>query len=88
MKQLAPFQSRLSESLASEEMTDHRYLSKDSLVQKSAWSDGTEIYVNFGDDDFDADRALVPAKGFAVRGNTPVGDVSTRIEPALIQVKA
>ncbi|MFW6255930.1 MAG: hypothetical protein ACOC54_03845 [Candidatus Sumerlaeota bacterium] len=32
------------------EMLDHQFLSEDCLVEKTAWSSGEEIMVNFSDE--------------------------------------
>jgi hypothetical protein len=71
--QIGPIHSRLSESLAYEEMTGHRYLSPNRLVQETLWSDGTRIAVNFDDSAFEAPGWILPAKGFAVAGSPKLG---------------
>ena len=46
----------VSERTGWSEMTDHRILSGDRTVQKSVFSDGTEVIVNFGDKPFALDN--------------------------------
>ena len=83
MKQLVPVMSKLSQALAFEEMVDHKFLSEDMFVQMSKWSDGTEIYVNFGDANHKEGDIFVPARGFHIK-NSPIGTLTRRFKPNLV----
>ena len=57
---------RLHEKTAHAAMTDHRFITVDRMVQRSVFSDGTEIWVNFGIRSFNSDGIQLPPKGFRV----------------------
>jgi hypothetical protein len=82
-KRILPLLSKLSRSLGHERMTNHEYLSEDYYVQMSEWSDGTQIYVNFSDADYQKDSIHVPPRGFYIRG-APVGELQGRLESRLV----
>jgi hypothetical protein len=83
MEQIVPLQSKLSESLAFEEMVGHQYLSTDEFVQRSEWSDGTSIYVNFGDTDYTDDTVSLPPKSFLISSPSSLGTVKGSIRPTI-----
>lgn len=43
---------KINEALASQEMIQHRFRTPDRLVQETEWSDGTQVVVNFGTNDY------------------------------------
>lgn len=63
---------KLHEAIAGTEMLSHEFLTPDRAVQRTRFSDGTVVVVNFGEQPFEArigERAwLLPQNGFAVRG--------------------
>ena len=52
------------EQIGFDEMTDHRFLSKDRLVQETRFSSGQAVVVNFGSEAWD------DLRGFAVPGSS------------------
>jgi len=69
MGQIVPIQSKIAVSLAHVEMTDHEFLERSCMVQKSIWADGTEIYVNFRDKEFLKGNIKLPPKSFYLTGS-------------------
>jgi len=63
------FFSPLHRRLAIKAMTDFRWLTEDRLVQKTVFSDGTEIVANFGTATAEVDGAPVPAGSVVSRWN-------------------
>ncbi len=63
---------KLHEVLATAEMLSHEFVTPDRAVQRSRFSDGTEVVVNFGELAYEAQvggkRHLLPKNGFAVAG--------------------
>jgi len=63
---------RLHEAVAGTEMTSHEFVTADRAVQRTRFSDGTEVIVNFGPKPFQAtlgDKTYVlPQDGFVARG--------------------
>jgi len=63
---------KLHEELAGKEMLYHEYLTSDLTVQRTYWSDGTEITVNFGGHYRDVRLGnrnhSLPMNGFVVKG--------------------
>ena len=63
---------KLHEVIAGTEMLTHEFLTADRAVQRTKFSDGTEVMVNFGERPFEAKLAgkkyLLPQNGFAVKG--------------------
>jgi len=61
-----------NEVLGDKEMLEHRFLSADRDVQKTVWSDGTEVVCNFSEKAYMAKvrgkRYDLPPLGFAVNG--------------------
>lgn len=47
-----------------DEMTDHKFLSEDHLVQKTSFSSGRSIMVNFGGEDYEYEGRVIPARGY------------------------
>ncbi|OPZ07003.1 MAG: hypothetical protein BWZ10_02916 [candidate division BRC1 bacterium ADurb.BinA364] len=51
--------------IAFDEMTSHRFLTEDKKAQRSDFSSGKSVIVNFGDAPYEAeDGRIVPARGF------------------------
>jgi len=64
-------------------MTDHQFITVDRMVQGSVFSDGTEIWVNFGIISYNNGAVQLPPKGFRVKfsdGRIRGGVVSRHIE--------
>jgi hypothetical protein len=63
---------KLHEVIATAEMTTHEFVTPDRAVQRSRFSDGTEVVVNFGEQPYAAKvggkRYLLPKNGFAAKG--------------------
>ena len=63
---------KLHEVIAGTEMLRHEFLTPDRAVQRTEFSDGTKVVVNFGDKpcpvELDGASYLLPRDGFAVRG--------------------
>ncbi len=63
---------RLHEVIADKEMLSHEFLTADHDVQRTIFSDGTEVVVNFGDKPYSLKRGkkvyLLPQNGFWVKG--------------------
>jgi hypothetical protein len=63
---------KLHEAIATAELRRHEFLTPDRAVQRTLFSDGTEVVVNFGAAPFAAQlgrqRHLLPQNGFAVKG--------------------
>jgi len=75
MGQLAPVQTKISKSLANVEMTGHEFLERSCMVQKTSWADGTEIYVNFRDKEFEINGLKLAPKSFYLTGSPSLGDL-------------
>ena len=58
--------SKLHRELALEEMTDFSYLTEDKLVQKTTFSNGKEIIVNFSELPFYQNKIKIDKKSFRV----------------------
>jgi hypothetical protein len=74
---------RLHQKTAHFAMTDHQYLTDDYMVQRSEFSDGTVVYVNFGITTYESEFFSVPPKGFRLdaAGEQPkVATVGRKIE--------
>jgi hypothetical protein len=67
IKEYCTLLGKISETLADVEMTDFKILSDDTFVQQSTFADGTRIYVNFRDSDWN-ETVKIPARGFVVEG--------------------
>jgi hypothetical protein len=63
---------KLHEAIAGTEMLSHEFVTSDRAVQRTKFSDGTEVIVNFGPTPFEAKlgrrKHLLPQNGFAVKG--------------------
>ena len=63
---------KLHEQIAGEEMLTHEFVTPDRAVQRTMFSSGTEVVVNFGDQvrqvTVKGKAFLLPKNGFAVRG--------------------
>jgi hypothetical protein len=63
---------KLHEVIAGTEMLSHGFVTPDRAVQRTKFSDGTEVVVNFGAVPFEAKlgrrKYLLPQNGFAVKG--------------------
>jgi len=63
---------KLHEVIAGTEMLSHEFVTPDRAVQRTRFSDGTEVVVNFGAVPFEARlgrrKYLLPQNGFAVKG--------------------
>jgi hypothetical protein len=63
---------KLHEVIAGTEMLSHEFVTADRAVQRTRFSDGTEVIVNFGPQPYAAELAgkkyLLPENGFAVKG--------------------
>ncbi len=63
---------KLHEVIAGTEMLSHEFVTRDRAVQRSRFSDGTEVVVNFGETPYSAvlggKKYLLPQNGFAVKG--------------------
>lgn len=63
---------KLHEVLAGTEMLSHEFLTPDHTVQRTRFSDGTQVVVNFGEKPYTAEmgarKYLLPQNGFAVKG--------------------
>jgi hypothetical protein len=67
---LAPHQRRL----AFDRLADHRFLTPDFLVQRSNFSSGVEVTVNYGEFPFKfEDGSELPAYGYRVKDQSPEG---------------
>jgi len=67
---LAPHQRRV----AFDEMTDHRFLTPDYKVQRTAFTSGVQVTVNYGEFPFAMeDGAQLPAMGYRVKDSGPGG---------------
>jgi len=64
--------SQLHQAIATAEMTSHEFLSVDRALQRTRFSDGTQVVVNFGATPravkLGARSYLLPQNGFAVKG--------------------
>ena len=56
------------------------YLSADEFVQRSEWSDGTSIAVNFSDATYDDGEIVLPPRGFLVEDSPALGSVRGSIQ--------
>ncbi len=63
---------KLHEAIAGTEMLSHEFVTRDRAVQRTRFSDGTEVVVNFGEKPYAAKVGgksyLLPQNGFAVKG--------------------
>lgn len=63
---------KLHEVVAASEMLSHEFATPDRAVQRTRFSDGTEVVVNFGEAPYAAElsgkKYLLPQNGFAVKG--------------------
>jgi hypothetical protein len=63
---------KLHEVVATAEMLTHEFVTPDRAVQRTRFSDGTEVIVNFGEPPYAANLKgktyLLPQNGFAVKG--------------------
>ncbi len=50
--------------IGTDEMVDHSYLSDDFLVERTEWSSGRAVIVNFSDEDRTVDGVHVPAMDY------------------------
>lgn len=64
--------SKIHEALATAEMLSHEFVTPDRAVQRTRFSNGTEVVVNFGGEPYEARVGgklhLLPRNGFAVKG--------------------
>jgi hypothetical protein len=58
---------KLHGKIAFESMLDHRIISKDFMVQKSSFGDGTEVWINYGITSFTDENVAIPPKGFILK---------------------
>lgn len=58
---------RFHEKTAHYAMNDHHILTVDHMVQKSEFSDGTRVWVNFGITSYQNDEFSLPPKGFRLQ---------------------
>lgn len=59
--------SKLQKKVFFDEMTEHEFLTEDYLVQRSKFSGGTEVFVNFRDSDYVTPTGkVVKAKSFLI----------------------
>jgi hypothetical protein len=79
---LAPHQRRL----AHEELLDHRILTPDFLVQRTTFSSGVEVTVNYGEFPFRLeDGTELPAYGYRVQDRSPGGhSFAGRVETGIV----
>ena len=56
----------LHENTAHSAMVDHQVLSDDFMTQKSAFDNGTQVWVNYGLTTFESEGSSIPAKGFRI----------------------
>jgi hypothetical protein len=79
---LEPHQRRL----AHEEMLKHEILTPDLLVQRTAFSSGVEVTVNYGEFPFKLEDATeLPAYGYRVKDASPTGhSFAGRVEVGLV----
>jgi len=79
---LAPHQRRL----AHEELLNHQILTPDLLVQRTVFSSGVEVTVNYGEFSFKLeDGTEMPAYGYRVKDAAPGGrSFSGRVETGLV----
>jgi hypothetical protein len=63
---------KLHEVIAGTEMISHEFVTPERAVQRTRFSDGTEVIVNFGETPYSAEvggnKYLLPQNGFAVKG--------------------
>ena len=63
---------KLHEVIATAEMLSHEFVTPDRAVQRTRFSDGTQVIVNFGERPYAAKLGgrsyLLPQNGFAVKG--------------------
>lgn len=63
---------KLHEAIAGAEMLSHEFVTADRVVQRTQFSDGTEVIVNFGQQPYTTELAgkkyVLPQNGFAVKG--------------------
>jgi hypothetical protein len=63
---------KLHEVIAGTEMLTHEFVTPDRAVQRTRFSDGTQVIVNFGDTPYSSElggeKYLLPKNGFAVKG--------------------
>ena len=63
---------KLHEAIAGAEMLSHEFVTPDRAVQRTRFSDGTEVIVNFGQTPYAAELAgkkyVLPQNGFAAKG--------------------
>ena len=63
---------KLHEAIAGAEMLSHEFVTADRAVQRTRFSDGTEVVVNFGEKPQEVElsgvKYLLPQNGFAVKG--------------------
>lgn len=67
IKQTYDLLGRLHEKTAHEAMTDHEILTADYMVQRSEFSDGTNVWVNFGITSYQNAEFTLPPKGFRLQ---------------------
>jgi Family of unknown function (DUF5696) len=79
---LAPHERRL----AHEELLTHQFLTPDFLVQRTTFSSGVEVTVNYGEFPFKLEGgAELPAYGYRVKDSSPNGhSFSGRVETSLL----
>ena len=59
---------KLHEVIAGTEMLTHEFVTPDRHVQRTTFSDGTEVCVNFGEKPYEWKEYVLPQNGFAVIG--------------------
>ena len=58
-----------TETVGGEEMTSHRFLTPDRLVQETRFANGRGVIVNFSEDEpFESEDGTVEPKGFVAFG--------------------
>jgi hypothetical protein len=82
---LAPHQRRL----AHEELLNHQILTPDLLVQRTVFSSGVEVTVNYGEFPFKLEDATeLPAYGYRVKDTAPGGHaLSGRVNIGVVSGK-
>jgi len=89
---------KLHEAVAEAEMVSHEFVTADRAVQRTRFSDGTEVVVNFGEKPREVEvggrKRMLPQNGFAIKGpridqsrSLEDGKVVTRIKAAGYEFK-
>jgi hypothetical protein len=83
--------SKVHEAVATAEMTSHEFVTQDRAVQRTRFSDGTEVVVNFGEQPYEAKvggkRYLLPKNGFAVKGPKVEQSLALEIDKPVTRIQ-